>query len=195
MSLILVFSNNIFHTALTCFYIKLQNVQFKRAIKKWYFSSLITSQKNEMFSQFLHTALNTVKWKPVCTLECVAHSCKNCHEAAIKAQQELNHYTHWALNDSNAVCNHRIWGNSSVWEKWNGCLYHNVRREICIQKSKRERQTEPFVCVAVQRVIYPERRSRVQQHNSFPGDWEAAESTTGRQMFRRRPAPSWRRQQ
>lgn len=52
-----------------------------------------------------------------------------------------------------------------------------MRREICIQKSKRERQTEPFVCVAVQRVIYPERRSQVQQHNSFPGDWEAAEST------------------
>lgn len=146
-------------------------MQFLRAIKNRYFSSLITSQKNEMFSQFLHTALNTVKWRTVCTLECVAHSCKNSHEAAIKAQQELNHYTHWALNDSNAVCNHRIWGNSSVWEKWNRCHYHNVRREICIQKSKRERQTEPFVCVAVQRVIYPERRSRVQQHNSFPGDW------------------------
>lgn len=58
--------------------------------------------------------------------------------------------------------------------------------KICIQKSKREHQTEPFVCVAVRRVIYPARRSRVQPHNSFSGDSEAAESTTGRQMWRRR---------
>lgn len=39
------------------------------------------------------------------------------------------------------------------------CHYHNDHGEFCIQKSKQERQTEPVVCVAVQRVIYPERRA------------------------------------